>query len=172
MKRISFLSNKFMRQVITSVTQKLPKIYMGMINYIPKANGIVKSVTKFKLLKILIISFAKYKNVTYEKIATTNKVNLKVVKVVTQQCKIFKDVLESITTTSNVIRLLSAKLELYKKFNNIFKEDISIKYTINIKNIFLGFVDPNKRTILDLVNSNSTCKLIGITLGNKESLGV
>lgn len=172
MKRISFLSNKFMRQVITSVTQKLPKIYMGMINYIPKANGIVKSVSKFKLLKILIISFAKYKNVTYEKIATTNKVNLKVVKVVTQQCKIFKDFLESITTTSNVIRLLSAKLELYKKFNNIFKEDISIKYTINIKNIFLGFVDPNKRTILDLVNSNSTCKLIGITLGNKESLEV
>ena len=171
MKRISFLSNKFMRQVITSVTQKLPKIYMGMINYIPKANGIVKSVTKFKLLKILIISFAKYKNVTYEKIATTNKVNLKVVKVVTQQCKIFKDALENITTTSNVIRLLSAKLELYKKFNNIFKEDIPIKYTINIKNIFLGFVDPNKRTILDLVNSNSTCKLIGITLGNKESLG-
>lgn len=172
MKRISFLSNKFMRQVITSVTQKLPKIYMGMINYIPKANGIVKSVSKFKLLKILIISFAKYKNVTYEKIATTNKVNLKVIKVVTQQCKIFKDFLENITTTSNVIRLLSAKLELYKKFNNIFKEDISIKYTINIKNIFLGFVDPNKRAILDLVNSNSTCKLIGITLGNKESLEV
>ena len=170
MKRISFLSNKFMRQVITSVTQKLPKIYMGMINYIPKANGIVKGVSKFKLLKILIISFAKYKNVTYEKTATTNKVNLKVVKVVTQQCKIFKDFLESITTTSNAIRLLSAKLELYKKFNNIFKEDISIKYTINIKNIFLGFVDPNKRAILDLVNSNSTCKLIGITLGNKESL--
>lgn len=170
MKRISFLSNKFMRQVITSVTQKLPKIYMGMINYIPKANGIVKSVSKFKLLKILIISFAKYKNVTYEKIAITNKVNLKAVKVVTQQCKIFKDFLESITTTSNVIRLLSAKLELYKKFNNIFKEDISIKYTINIKNIFLGFVDPNKRAILDLVNSNSTCKLIGITLGNKKSL--
>lgn len=172
MKRISFLSNKFMRQVITSVTQKLPKIYMGMINYIPKANGIVKSVSKFKLLKILIISFAKYKNVTYEKIATTNKVNLKAVKVVTQQCKIFKDFLESITATSNVIRLLSAKLELYKKFNNIFKEDISIKYTVKIKNIFLGFVDPNKRTILDLVNSNSTCKLIGITLGNKKSLGV
>ena len=170
MKKISFLSIKFMRQVITSVTQKLPKIYMGMINYIPKANGIVKGVSKFKLLKILIISFAKYKNVTYEKIATTNKVNLKVVKVVTQQCKIFKDILESITTTSNVIRLLSAKLELYKKFNNIFKEDISIKYTVKIKNIFLGFVDPNKRTILDLVNSNSTCKLIGITLGNKESL--
>lgn len=172
MKRISFLSNKFMRQVITSVTQKLPKIYMGMINYIPKANGIVKSVSKFKLLKILIISFAKYKNVTYEKIAITNKVNLKAVKVVTQQCKIFKDFLESITTTSNVIRLLSAKLELYKKFNNIFKEDISIKYTVNIKNIYLGFVDPNKRTILDLVNSNSTCKLIGITLGNKKSLEV
>lgn len=172
MKRISFLSNKFMRQVITSVTQKLPKIYMGMINYIPKANGIVKSVSKFKLLKILIISFAKYKNVTYEKIATTNKVNLKVVKVVTQQCKIFKDVLESITTTSNVIRLLSAKLELYKKFNNIFKEDIPIKYTVKIKSIFLGFVDPNKRAMLDLVNSNSTCKLIGITLGNKESLEV
>lgn len=172
MKRISFLSNKFMRQVITSVTQKLPKIYMGMINYIPKANGIVKSVTKFKLLKILIISFAKYKNVTYEKIATTNKVNLKVVKVVTQQCKIFKDALENITTTSNVIRLLSAKLELYKKLNNNFKEDIPIKYTVKIKNIFLGFVDPNKRTILDLVNSNSTCKLIGITLGNKESLEV
>lgn len=170
MKRISFLSNKFMSQVITSVTQKLPKIYMGMINYIPKANGIVKSVTKFKLLKILIISFAKYKNVTYEKIATTNKVNLKAVKVVTQQCKIFKDALESITATSNVIRLLSAKLELYKKFNNIFKEDIPIKYTVNIKNIFLGFVDPNKRTILDLVNSNSTCKLVGITLGNKKSL--
>ena len=170
MKRISFLSNKFMGQVITSVTQKLPKIYMGMINYIPKANSVVKSVTKFKLLKILIISFAKYKNVTYEKIAITNKVNLKVVKVVTQQCKIFKDILESITTTSNVIRLLSAKLELYKKFNNIFKEDISIKYTINIKNIFLGFVDPNKRTISDLVNSNSTCKLVGITLGNKKSL--
>ena len=172
MKRISFLSNKFMRQVITSVTQKLPKIYMGMINYIPKANSIVKSVSKFKLLKILIISFAKYKNVAYEKIAITNKVNLKVVKVVTQQCKIFKDILESITATSNVIRLLSAKLELYKKFNNIFKEDIPIKYTVNIKNIFLGFVDPNKRAILDLVNSNSTCKLVGITLGNKESLEV
>ena len=170
MKRISFLSNKFMRQVITSVTQKLPKIYMGMINYIPKANSVVKSVSKFKLLKILIISFAKYKNVSYEKIAITNKVNLKAVKVVTQQCKIFKDFLESITTTSNAIRLLSAKLELYKKFNNIFKEDIPIKYTINIKNIFLGFVDPNKRAILDLVNSNSTCKLIGITLGNKKSL--
>lgn len=172
MKRVSFLSNKFMSQVITSVTQKLPKIYMGMINYIPKANGIVKGVSKFKLLKILIISFAKYKNVTYEKIATTNKVNLKAVKIVTQQCKIFKDLLENITTTSNTIRLLSAKLELYKKLNNIFKEDISIKYTINIKNIFLGFVDPNKRKILDLVNSNSTCKLIGITLGNKKSLGV
>lgn len=172
MKRISFLSNKFMRQVITSVTQKLPKIYMGMINYIPKANGIVKGVSKFKLLKILIISFAKYKNVSYEKLAITNKVDLKVVKVVTQQCKIFKDFLENITTTSNVIRLLSAKLELYKKFNNIFKEDIPIKYTINIKSIFLGFVDPNKRAILDLVNSNSTCKLIGITLGNKESLEV
>lgn len=172
MKRISFLSNKFMRQVITSVTQKLPKIYMGMINYIPKANGVVKSVSKFKLLKILIISFAKYKNVTYEKIATTNKVNLKAVKIVTQQCKIFKDFLENITTTSNVIRLLSAKLELYKKFNNNFKEDIPIKYTVKIKNIFLGFVDPNKRKILDLVNSNSTCKLVGITLGNKKSLGV
>lgn len=172
MKRISFLSIKFMRQVITSVTQKLPKIYMGMLNYIPKANGVVKGVSKFKLLKILIISFAKYKNVTYEKIATTNKVNLKAVKIVIQQCKIFKDVLENITTTSNVIRLLSAKLELYRKLNNIFKEEIPIKYTVNIKNIFLGFVDPNKRTILDLVNSNSTCKLIGITLGNKESLGV
>lgn len=172
MKRISFLSNKFMRQVITSVTQKLPKIYMGMINYIPKANGIVKGVSKFKLLKILVISFAKYKNVTYEKIATANKVNLKVVKVVTQQCKIFKDFLENITTTSNAIRLLSAKLELYRKFNNTFKENIPIKYTINIKKIFLGFVDPNKRTKLDLVNSNSTCKLIGITLGNKQSLEV
>lgn len=172
MERISFLSNKFMRQVITSVTQKLPKIYMGMINYIPKANGIVKSVSKFKLLKILVISFAKYKNVAYEKIITTNKVNLKAVKVVTQQCKIFKDFLENITTTSNVIRLLSVKLELYKKLSNIFKEDISIKYTININNIFLGFVDPNKRAILDSVNSNSTCKLIGITLGNKKSLGV
>lgn len=170
MKKVSFLSIKFMSQVITSVTQKLPKIYMGMLNYIPKANGIVKSVTKFKLLKILIISFAKYKNVTYEKIATTNKVNLKAVKVVTQQSKIFKDALESITATSNVIRLLSAKLEFYKKFNNIFKEDIPIKYTVKIKNIFLGFVDPNKRKILDLVNSNSTCKLIGITLGNKKSL--
>lgn len=172
MERISFLSNKFMRQVITSVTQKLPKIYMGMINYIPKANGIVKSVSKFKLLKILVVSFAKYKNIAYEKIATTNKVNLKVVKVVTQQCKIFKDFLENITTTSNVIRLLSVKLELYKKLSNIFKEDISIKNTININNIFLGFVDPNKRAILDSVNSNSACKLIGITLGNKQSLGV
>ena len=172
MKRISFLSNKFMRQVITSVTQKLPKIYMGMINYIPKANGIVKSVSKFKLLKVLVVSFAKYKNVVYEKIVATNKVNLKAVKVVTQQCKIFKDFLENITTTSNVIRLLSVKLELYRKFNNTFKEDISIKHTININNIFLGFIDPNKRAILDLVNSNSSCKLIGITLGNKQSLEV
>lgn len=172
MKRISFLSNKFMRQVIISVTQKLPKIYMGMINYIPKATGIVKSVSKFKLLNILVIRFAKYKNVAYEKIATVNKVNLKAVKIVTQQCKIFKDFLESITTTSNAIRLLSAKLELYRKFNNTFKEDISIKHTININKIFLGFVDPNKRTILDLVNSKSSCKLIGITLGNKKSLEV
>ena len=171
MKRISFLSNKFMRQAMISVTQKLPKIYMGMINYIPKANGIIKSVSKFKLLKILVVSFAKYKNVVYEKIATVNKVNLKAVKIVTQQCKIFKDFLENITTTSNAIRLLSAKLELYRKFNNTFKEDTSIKYTIKPKSIFLGFVDPNKRAILDLVNSNSTCKLIGITLGNKQSLG-
>ena len=53
MKSISFLSIKFMKQVMISVTQKLPKIYMGMINYIPKANGIVKGVSKFKLLKIL-----------------------------------------------------------------------------------------------------------------------
>lgn len=172
MKRISFLSNKFMRQVMTSVTQKLPKIYMGMINYIPKANSIAKSVSKFKLLNILVISFAKYKNVAYEKIVATNNVNLKAVKIVTQQCKIFKDFLESITTTSNVIRLLSVKLELYRKFNNTFKEDTSIKYTINIKKIFLGFIDPNKRAILDLVNSNSSCKLVGITLGNKQSLEV
>ena len=172
MKRISFLSNKFMRQVMISVTQKLPKIYMGMINYIPKANDIVKSVSKFKLLKILVVSFTKYKNVAYEKMATANKVNLKAVKIVTQQCKIFKDFLENITTTSNVIRLLSVKLELYKKLNNTFKEYISIKYTININNIFLGFVDPNKRAILDLVNSNSSYKLKGITLGNKQSLGV
>lgn len=172
MKRVSFLSNKFMRQVMTSVTQKLSKIYMGMINYIPKANSIVKSVSKFKLLKMLVVSFAKYKNVAYEKIVATNKVNLKAVKIVTQQCKIFKDFLENITATSNVIRLLSVKLELYKKFNNTFKEDTSIKYTINIKKIFLGFVDPNKRTILELVNSNSACKLIGITLGNKQSLEV
>ena len=55
MKRISFLSNKFMRQAMISVTQKLPKIYMGMINYTPKADGIVKSVSKFKLLKISVI---------------------------------------------------------------------------------------------------------------------
>ena len=171
MKSISFLSIKFMKQVMISVTQKLPKIYMGMINYIPKANGIVKSISKFKLLKILVVSFSKYKNVVYEKIATVNKVNLKAVKIVTQQCKIFKDFLENITTTSNVIRLLSVKLELYKKFSNTFKENTSIKYTISIRNIFLGFVDPNKRAISDLVNSNSACKLIGITLGNKQSLG-
>ena len=145
---------------------------MGMINYIPKANGIAKSVSKCKLLKILVVSFAKYKNVVYEKIATVNKVNLKAVKIVTQQCKIFKDFLENITTTSNTIRLSSIKLELYRKFSNTFKENTSIKNTINIRNIFLGFVDPNKRTILDLVNSNITCKLIGITLGNKQSLGV
>ena len=170
MKRISFLSIKFMKQVMISATQKLPKIYMGMINYIPKANGIVKSVSKFKLLNILVVSFAKYKNVVYERIATIN-INLKAVKIVTQQCKIFKDFLENITTTSNTIRLLSIKLELYRKFNNTFKEDTSIKYTIKPKNIFLGFVDPNKRAILDLVNSNSACKLIGITLGNKQSLG-
>ena len=171
MRRISFLSNKFMRQAMISVTQKLPKIYMGMINYIPKANGIVKSVSKFKLLNILVVSFAKYKNVVYEKIATVNKVNLKAVKIVTQQCKIFKDFLENITTTSNTIRLSSIKLEFYRKFNNTFKEATSIKYTIKPKNIFLGFVDPNKRAILDLINSNSACKLIGITLGNKQSLG-
>src|SRR5574344_2138095 len=164
MKRVSFLSNKFMRQVMTSVTQKLPKIYMGMFNYIPKANSIVKSISKFKLLKMLVVSFAKYKNVAYEKIVAASKVKLKAVKIVTQQCKIFKDFLENITTTSNIIRLLSVKLELYRKFNNTFKEDISIKCTINIKKIFLGFVDPNKRAILELVNSNSSCKLIGITL--------
>lgn len=172
MKRVSFLSNKFMRQVMTSVTQKLSKIYMGMINYKPKANSIVKSISKFKLLKIIVVNFAKYKNVAYEKIVTASKVELKAVKIVTQQCKIFKDFLENITATSNVIRLLSVKLELYKKFNNTLKEDTSIKYTINIKKIFLGFVDPNKRTRLELVNSNSACKLIGITLGNKQSLEV